>query len=143
MTSEVFCWADFGGNQDVLDFDVPLILTTEIDFKHITNPDDPRYKDIEKIHCFSYPITTATLTTSAAKDMYKEYLTLAEEMMEYQSNKPTGVKLVLPCIEKIEWPLLIIACFVQFISGKRFIISGLTMITKFKNIYFKNCTSSN
>ena len=87
---------DTTDNFDLTGGDDHGIIHIGIDFKHITNPDDPRYKDIEKIHCFSYPITTGTLTTSAAKDMYKDYLTLAEEMMEYESNKPTGVKLVLP-----------------------------------------------
>ena len=85
--------------RDCIQYPVYVVTSEETDskhtdFKHITNPDDPRYKDIEKIHCFSYPITTATLTTTAAKDMYDEYLTLVEEMVEYESNKPAGVKLV-------------------------------------------------
>ena len=91
-------WPNFNdpGTQPLTGNDnIPVLRVDEIDFKHITNPDDPRYKDIEKIHCFSYPITTATLTTTAAKDMYDEYLTLVEEMVEYESNKPAGVKLVL------------------------------------------------
>ena len=58
----------------------------------ITDPSDPRYKDIEKIDCFSYPITAATITTAAAKDLYKEYVAVVNEIMNYESKKPDGVR---------------------------------------------------
>ena len=81
--------------QEIMGDDHVITLIEEIDFTHITDPDDPRFKDIEKIHCFSYPITTTTLTTDGAGGLYEEYRTLLEEMIEYQSNKPTGVTWVL------------------------------------------------
>ena len=62
----------------------------QLDF--IADPTDPNFDPIEKVTCFSSPITDSTILKLTLQEAYSIFLDPVEKNMIYQKKQPEGVR---------------------------------------------------
>lgn len=70
----------------------PPPRVARIDFDLVTDPTDPRFRDIQKTDCFFHPITSPSGALVPLRETYSSYRAQARDMAEYRDGKLAGMR---------------------------------------------------
>ena len=74
---------------DITDTHLPMLYL----FSYLTSDSsDPTYEPIEKITCFSAPISASMVFKQTLQEAYENFLQPLKKNLDYQSKQPAGVR---------------------------------------------------